>query len=319
MGHMTTTSPQPPPQGRPARLALVGDRSASVRSHQRVPVLLAALRERHGLSVEPYWIPTEDAELPGAVDGFDAVWLLPGSPYRSEAGALAAVRTARTLGIPFLGTCGGFQHALLEYARDVCGLTAARHAENDPRENDPRENDPREDDRRDNDPRENGLHAAEYGDDVLIAPLACSLVGHEGRLRTLPGSLAERLLGSRESVERFHCGYGPVPGLLPGLEAAGLRFTGHDTEGAARVAELPGHPFYLATLFQPELSGDGSDPHPYVRGLAEAALARAAGDQPAAGSAAFGGAAGSSGSADRSADSTGSAAIGSVRGAVTRT
>jgi CTP synthase (UTP-ammonia lyase) len=139
---------------------------------------------------------------------------------------------------------------------------------------------------------------------VLIAPLACSLVGQEGRLRTVPGSLAERLLGSRETVERFHCAYGPVPGALPRLAAAGLWFTAHDTEGAPRVAELPGHPFYLATLFQPELSGDGSEPHPYIRGFAEAALARASGSQPAAGSPAVASAA--------------SAAIGSVRGAATR-
>ena len=240
----------PPAVPRPARIALVGDRSSSVRSHQRVPGLLRALRERDGLSAEGYWVPTQAAELPGAVEEFDAVWLLPGSPYRSEAGALAAVRSARERGIPFLGTCGGFQHALLEYARHVCGLASARHTENDPGGGD--------------------------ADDILIAPMACSLVGHEGRLRTVPGSLAERLLGSREAVERFHCAYGPVPGLLPRLEAAGLRFTAHDPQGAARVAELPGHPFFLATLFQPELAGDGTVPHPYVRALAEAALARAA-------------------------------------------
>lgn len=233
-----------------ARIALVGDHSPSVRSHQRVPALLGALRERHGVPVDAYWIASPDAEQPGAVSGFDAVWLLPGSPYRSEAGALEAVRTAREHGIPFLGTCGGFQHTLLEYARNVCGLTAARHTENDP----------------DGD-----------ADDVLIAPLACSLVGHEGRLRTTPGSLAEQLLGSRETVERFHCAYGPAPALLPRLEERGLRFTGHDPEGAPRVVELPGHPFFLATLFQPELSGDGTVPHPYVRAFAEAAVARAHG------------------------------------------
>ncbi|MEV6011094.1 hypothetical protein AB0M29_30270 [Streptomyces sp. NPDC051976] len=237
-----------------ARIALVGDRSPSVRSHQRLPGLLAALRERHGLPVDAYWVPTEDALDPGAVSGFDAVWLLPGSPYRSEAGALAAVRTAREDGLPFLGTCGGFQHALLEFARNACGLTGARHTENEP-----------------DDPS-----AERAADDILIAPLSCSLVGHEGRLRTVPGSLAERLLGSRESVERFHCAYGPVPGLLPRLEAGGLRFTAHDPEGAPRVAELPGHPFFLATLFQPELAGDGTVPHPYIRALAAAAVTRAA-------------------------------------------
>lgn len=248
MGDMTTTRSGAP--GRPARIALVGDRSPSVRSHQRIPGLLAALRERDGLPVDAYWVGTEDAGTPGAVDGFDAVWLLPGSPYRSEAGALAAVRAAREGGIPFLGTCGGFQHALLEFARHVCGLASARHAENQP--------------------------GGPADDDVLIGPLACSLVGHEGRLRTVPGSLAERLLGSRESVERFHCAYGPAPALLPRLEAAGLRFTAHDPDGRPRVAELPGHPFFLTTLFQPELAGDGTVPHPYIRALAEAALTRTA-------------------------------------------
>ncbi|SFE50394.1 Glutamine amidotransferase class-I [Actinacidiphila alni] len=260
----TSDAPEPPAATVPARIALVGDRSPSVRSHQRVPGLLAALRERDGLPVEAYWIPSADAERPGAVAGFDAVWLLPGSPYRSEAGALAAVRTAREGGIPFLGTCGGFQHALLEFARNVCGLTTARHAENDAAESGP------------DDPSPGADADRERQAEILIAPLACSLVGHEGRLRTVPGSLAERLLGSRESVERFHCAYGPVPGLLLRLAAHGLRFTAHDTEGAARVAELPGHPFYLATLFQPELAGDGTVPHPYIRALAEAALTRAA-------------------------------------------
>lgn len=242
MTAMTTTS-----RATTARIALVGDRSPSVRSHQRLPGLLDALRRRHGLPVEAYWIPTKDAEQPDAVGGFDAVWLLPGSPYRSEAGALAAVRTARESGIPFLGTCGGFQHALLEFARTVCGLTAARHGENDP----------------------------QGTDDLLIGPLACSLVGHEGRLATVPGSRAERLLGSRETVERFHCAYGPVPALLPRLSESGLRFTGHDSEGAPRIAELPAHPFYLATLFQPELAGDGTDPHPFITALAEAAVTHA--------------------------------------------
>ncbi|WUD76861.1 hypothetical protein OG937_36770 [Streptomyces sp. NBC_00510] len=236
-----------------ARLALVGDRSESVRSHRRIPRLLDALRERDGLVLDACWIPTEDAEEAAAagesaVDGFDAVWTVPGSPYRSESGALAAVRTARERGIPFLGTCAGFQHALLEFARNVCGDSGARHAENDP--------------------------AA--GDGALIVPLACSLVGHEGALRLAPGSRARRLLGAAETVERYHCAFGLDRGRLDDLTAHGLRFTGHDPDGEPRVAELPGHPFYLASLFQPELAGDGSVPHPFVRGLAEAAVEHAA-------------------------------------------
>ncbi|MEU8032696.1 hypothetical protein [Streptomyces sp. NPDC049099] len=236
-----------------ATIALVGDRSPHVVSHTRVPLLLDALAARDRLVLDAYWIPSEDAEAEGAVRGFDAVWVLPGSPYRSEAGVLAAVRTAREEGIPFLGTCGGFQHALLEFARNVCGLTGVAHAENDP-----------------------------DATDLLIEPLACSLVGHEAAVTIEPGSLAESVIGSPRTVERYFCSYGPSR-HLDTLRAHGLRFSGHDEDGQVRVAELPGHPFFLASLFQPELAGDGSRPHPVIRALAQAAVEHAASglDRPA--------------------------------------
>ncbi|MFE9631485.1 hypothetical protein [Streptomyces sp. NPDC006463] len=233
-----------------ARIALVGDRSPHVKSHTRIPVLLDALASRDGLVLDAYWIPTGDAGAEAAAGTparFDAVWVLPGSPYVSEAGVLAAIRVAREEGIPFLGTCGGFQHALLEYARTVCGRGDAAHAENDPEAADP-----------------------------VITPLACSLVGHEGLVRTEPGSLAEAALGAERSMERYHCNYGPSPRHLPELAAHGLRLSGHDEDGQVRIAELPGHPFFLATLFQPELHGDGTRPHPIIRAFAAAAVAHAA-------------------------------------------
>lgn len=229
-----------------AKVALVGDRSPHVVSHTRVPLLLDALAARDRLVLDAYWIPSQDAEAKDAVRGFEAVWVLPGSPYRSEAGVLSAIRTAREEGIPFLGTCGGFQHALLEYARGVCGLPHVAHAENDP-----------------------------DAEDFLIAPLACSLVGHEGVVTVEPGSLAQSVIGSERTVERYFCAYGPSR-HLDTLRAHGLRFSGHDEDGHVRIAELPDHPFFLASLFQPELYGDGSRPHPIVRALARAAVEHAA-------------------------------------------
>ncbi|MEV0533233.1 hypothetical protein [Kitasatospora sp. NPDC050463] len=228
------------------RIALVGDRSPAVRSHARIPGLLDALATRDQLVLDAYWIPTEDAEAPGALDGFDAIWLLPGSPYRSEAGAVAAVRTARERGIPFLGTCAGFQHAVLEYARNVCGIGGAAHGESHPAE-----------------------------DDLVIVPLSCSLVGHEGQVEITPGSLAERVLGTTRTLERYHCAYGLNSAYLDRLRAGGLRFSGVDDDGDLRVLELPGHPFFLASLFQPELAGDGTLAHPVLRALAAAAVSHA--------------------------------------------
>lgn len=56
----------------------------------------------------------------------------------------------------------------------------------------------------------------------------------------------------------------------------GLRFSGFDDTGHVRIAEIPGHPFFLATLFQPELHGDGTRPHPVIAAFAAAAARRAA-------------------------------------------
>jgi CTP synthase (UTP-ammonia lyase) len=227
-----------------ARLALVGDRSANVRAHARIPVLIEALLQRESIALDPYWIATPDA---AGIDltGFDGIWVVPGSPYDSFEGALTAARAARENGIPYLGTCGGFQHALLEYARNVCGLTTVHHAEVEP-------------------------EAA----DLLITPLDCSLAGHEEAVMVVPGTLAARVLGPGRRTERYNCSYGLNPEYLETLTGAGLRFSGFDDSGHVRIVELPGHPFFLGTLFQPELQGDGSQPHPVLRAFAAAAKAR---------------------------------------------
>jgi CTP synthase (UTP-ammonia lyase) len=229
----------------PARIALVGDRSANVTAHARIPVIIDALLRRDGIALDAYWISTSDVAA-GGVGGFDAIWLVPGSPYASAAGAISAVRAARESQIPFLGTCGGFQHALLEFARDVCGLATVENQEVTPR-----------------------------AEDLLIVALECSLVGHEDAVTVVPGTLAAKILGPGRRTERYHCAYGLNPEYLDVLTAHGLRFSGCDDGGQVRIAELPGHPFFVGTLFQPELSGDGSRPHPMIAALATAAVSHA--------------------------------------------
>ena len=228
-----------------ARVALVGDRSANVRAHARIPVLIEALLRREGIALDAYWIDTPEAEECD-LSGFDAIWVVPGSPYASADGAIAAVRTARERRIPFLGTCGGFQHALLEYARHVCGLATVQNAEVTPEAR-----------------------------DQLIVPLECSLVGHEEAVMVVPGTLAAKITGPGRRTERYHCAYGLNPAYLDALTGGGLRFSGFDDSGQVRIMELPGHPFFIGTLFQPELDGDGTHPHPVIVALAAAAAEHA--------------------------------------------
>jgi len=228
-----------------ARVALVGDRSANVRAHARIPVLIEALLRREGIALDAYWIATPEAEECD-LSGFDAIWVVPGSPYASADGAIAAVRTARERRIPFLGTCGGFQHALLEYARHVCELATVQNAEVTPEAR-----------------------------DQLIVPLECSLVGHEEAVMVVPGTLAAKITGPGRRTERYHCAYGLNPAYLDALTGGGLRFSGFDDSGQVRIMELPGHPFFFGTLFQPELDGDGTHPHPVIVALAAAAAEHA--------------------------------------------
>jgi CTP synthase (UTP-ammonia lyase) len=225
-----------------ATIALVGDRSQNVRAHARIPLLVESLGRREGIALDPYWIPTD--EVGDGLDRFDGIWIVPGSPYRSAEGAIRAARTAREREIPLLGTCGGFQHAVLMLARDLCGIADAGHAEYGPE-----------------------------GELVVVA-LECSLVGHEGPIALEPGSLIARAMGVERSFERYHCAYGIAAPYVERLEAAGVRFSARDEAGDVRALELPGHPFFLCTLFQPELAGDGSRAHPVVRAFAAACTAR---------------------------------------------
>jgi CTP synthase (UTP-ammonia lyase) len=76
-------------------------------------------------------------------------------------------------------------------------------------------------------------------------------------------------------VEPFFCTFGLNGHYRPALEEAGVRFSGFDRDGEPRILELPGHPFFLATLFVPQAGPAAAAPHPLLVGLLEASLARA--------------------------------------------
>jgi CTP synthase (UTP-ammonia lyase) len=226
----------------PLRIGLVGDRSDDVPAPVAIPPALRGAGRRLGVAVEPVWLPTDGLPDDDALAAFDALWCVTASPYTDMDGALRAIREARERERPFLGTCGGFQHALLEWARDVVGLAAAEHAESSP-----------------------------DAETQVVVPLACSLLGAEGPIRLQPGSRAARLMGTTASTERYYCSYGLSPAFAPQLLGGPLVATGWDDEGDVRVVELEGHPFYVATLFQPERSSTEDAPHGLIVGLVAAA------------------------------------------------
>src|SRR5262245_20076813 len=104
------------------QIGLVGDYNPIHVAHQAIPPALELAGRAAEVIVKPTWIPTESIAPEAASEqlaGYDGLWCVPASPYRNTAGALAAIHVAREEGRPFLRTCGGFQHALLEYAHHV--------------------------------------------------------------------------------------------------------------------------------------------------------------------------------------------------------
>ena len=225
---------------------MIGDFDDTFTPHVATNDALGHAASRFGIEVEIGWLATEPLEDDLVeVERVDALWCAPGSPYRSLLGAVAALRYGRERGVPTLGTCGGCQHIIIEYARSVLGFEDAQHAEYDP-----------------------------YGSRLFISELACSLAGRTMPVTLEPGSKAAELYGETKIYEQYYCNFGLNPDHQRTLDDGGLRVTGFDDDGEARVLELPEHPFYVATLFVPQTRSTPEQPHPLITGFLQAARDR---------------------------------------------
>jgi CTP synthase (UTP-ammonia lyase) len=115
---------------------------------------------------------------------------------------------------------------------------------------------------------------------LVISKLSCSLVGKIEKVRIIPGLLAHQAYGDQEVSEQFACNYGLNREYLKKLEERGLRITGVDADGDARIIELPGHRFFVGTLFLPQLLSRPDRPHPLITAYVRAALSFQAAGHP---------------------------------------
>jgi CTP synthase (UTP-ammonia lyase) len=233
-------------------VAVIGDFDDSYAPHLATNAAINHSAGALGLEVSVAWLDTEPLEADlDPVKTADALWCAPGSPYRSLAGALAALRFGRENAVPTLGTCGGCQHIILEYARNVLSFRDAQHAEYDP-----------------------------YGSRLFISSLTCSLAGKTMPVNLLPESMVAQCYGTGRVTEQYYCNFGLNRAYRHTLEEGGLHITGTDDDDEPRVFELPGHPFYIATLFVPQNRSTIDEPHPLVTALLFAAGNRQVVERP---------------------------------------
>jgi CTP synthase (UTP-ammonia lyase) len=226
------------------RLIVLGDRDVSYLTHREIDATLALLPSE----VEAGWVSTDalDSDKLRAAHG---IWLTPGTPYRNDEAAYAAIEHARISGTPFLGTCGGFQYACVSLARSLAGRMNAGHAETDPDSH------------------------------IVIAPLACALYGEERRVTPVAGTRLAAICGSAPFAGFHFCGYGLTTDGEKLLANSGVTISAHSADGGVEGIELAEHPFFVATLFQPQVgSSESGLVHPLVLTFVESTLACAAAD-----------------------------------------
>lgn len=235
------------------RIGILGDFNSELRSHRATNDSLQHAATRLGFEVKPEWVPTPSlVKSTDSLTAFDGLFASAGSPYQSMEGMLRGIQFAREQNWPFLGTCGGFQYTLIEVARHVIGIADADSAENN-----------------------------SGSKNIVVYPVSCAvpdrapnapkLSGRVAQIRLRPGSVLQSLYGKTEVEEEFFCNYEINPEFEYCTMEAGLPTVARGANGETRAIESPAHHFFIATLFQPQLSSTPDDPHPVIIGFLKAA------------------------------------------------
>jgi len=237
------------------RIGILGDFNSEFRSHHATNDALQHAAAKLHLTVESTWLPTPSLLEPNAektLEGYDGLWASPGSPYKSMDGMLKGIEFARRRDWPFLGTCGGFQYAVIECARNVLGIKDADTAENN-----------------------------SGSKNIIIYPVACAvpdraagapkLSGVVPEIRIRPGSYLQTFYSTDTVTEEFFCNFELNPDFEWCSIEAGFPIAARGPNGEVRAIESPTHRFFIATLFQPQLASTAKKPHPLVLAFLQAA------------------------------------------------
>jgi CTP synthase len=210
-----------------------------------------------GCKIKINWIDTSDITDKNAAEHLkdvDGIIVPGGFGVRGTEGKISCIKYARMHKLPFLGLCFGFQMAVIEFARNVCGLKKANSTEIESK-------------------------CSEPVIDILPEQKAIEGLGGNMRLgghdmKIKPDTAAFKLFGNKQTVRmRFRHRYEVDPRYVETLEKAGLIFSGKSpNQPIMQILELPGHPYFIATQAHPCLTSRPLHPQPMFTGLVAAAM-----------------------------------------------
>ena len=223
--------------------------------------VMEALRHggfHHGAAVDIFWVASDEL-AEGAKEALlsaDGILVPGGFGVRGVEGKVEAIRFARENQVPFLGICLGLQCAVIEYARNVCGLPEANSSEFAPATPDPVI---------DILPEQKGV--ADLGGTMRLGAQPCHLVD---------GTRTFAAYGEPIVYERHRHRFEVNPKYHEVLTENGLTISGRSPDGRlAETIEIAGHPYFIAAQFHPELKSRPTRPHPLFRDFVGAARDRA--------------------------------------------
>lgn len=218
------------------RIAIVGEFSKDKITHRMLNENLEWLKEEYFFDYE--WIGTEEllGDYSKKLGLYSGIWSAPGSPFKSLQGSLNAIKYARENNIPHLACCGGFQHTIIEYVRNVMGIKNASHEEYD-----------------------NNV------ENIFIKRLTCSLRGKSMKVKLMENSIVKGVYERGEAVEDYYCSFAINDKYRSILEKSELIFSGLDEDNEIRILELTNHPFFIGTLFVPQSKSSKEFIHPLIR------------------------------------------------------
>ena len=227
------------------KIAVIGEYKNDFESHIALNRALNELSNSIKIEIYYQWIETTVLlnHVHQKLSSYHGIWSAPGSPFKSLQGAVNAVTYARTNKVPHLGTCAGFQHTVIAIARDLLGYKEAQHEEYD--------------------------HAASQ---LFINRLVCSLAGKTLKISIKEGTEAARCYNANKVEENYYCNFGINPEYSDKFIHPKMVFSGLDLDGEVRIIELKDHPFFVSTLFVPQMKKLKGAPHPLVKGFITAAL-----------------------------------------------
>lgn len=257
------------PKKREVRVGVLGKYANLRDAYASIDKAVEHCEAHLGVRVELDWSDTtdvNDANVESSLNDHDAVIVPGGFGTRGVEGKISCVRYCREHGVPYLGICLGFQVAVIEFCRNVLGLSDANSTEFAPGTSAP--------------------VISELPEQKRIEGLGGTMRLGAQDVQILPGTLAANLfgsaMGSRAMVhERFRHRYEVDPEFIERIEAAGMIFSGrHPTRPIMQFLELKRegagqtHPFFIGAQFHPELTSRPLRPQPMFMGLVAAAIQR---------------------------------------------